>query len=70
MSKNQEGAQPTDGTGAKELEQQVETALERVLARQLAPVMKLTDNPAAPKEQDPVGQGGSKYSIVFLSRKG
>ena len=71
MSKNPKDVQPKEGAGAEELEQQVETALERVLSRQLAPVMlKLNDNLAVPKEQDPGDQRGSEYTIVFFSLKG
>ena len=71
MSKNLKDTQRKEETGMEELEQQVESALERVLSQQLAPVMlKLTDKPAVPKEQDPSGKGGSEYSIVSFSRKG
>ena len=41
MSKNPKDIQRKEETGTEELEQQVELALERVLSRQLAPVMLL-----------------------------
>ena len=45
--------------GDEELEQRVEAALERVLGKQLAPVVeKLTQ--VATKEQNPAGKGGSE----------
>ena len=51
MSKNPKDIQRKEETGTEELEQQVESALERVLSRQLAPVMlKLTDKPAVSGE--------------------
>ena len=66
MSKNPKDIQPKDGDEAKELEQ-VETALEHVLTRQLAPTMlKLTeDNPAGPKEQVPGDQ--REVSLKYIS---
>ena len=67
MSRNSKDNQRGEETGTEELEQQVESALECVLSRQLAPVMlKLTDKPGVSQEQDPSGKGGSEYEIVFF----
>ena len=67
MSRNPKENQHGEKTGTEELKQQIESALERVLSRQLAPVMlKLTDKPGVSQEQDPSGKGGSEYEIVFF----
>ena len=43
-----------------DLERQMEAAIERVLEKQLAPVVEKLTN-ATRKEQDPSGQGGSEW---------
>ena len=58
MSKNPKNVQPKEGAGVEELEQQVEIALKCVPSWELALVMlKLSDNPVVPKEQEPEDPG-------------